>query len=381
MQKIKKWLTLFAGASLFVIGLFIARPVQAESWNVLAEKNSYVGTTFLYRWLATQNIRYHKFYQENKIKYRHGKPEGVVIHETNDPGATAAQEALYFNRDWNKMYAYVHAFVDHKMVIQMMTPDYGVWGAGPMANDRFVQVELCEESTRANFARSINNDAIYAAHILHRYALKPVNAIHDGKGTVWSHLAVSKFLGGTNHGDPDGYFAKWGYSMDDFFRLIVHYYDLQESKPIKQENKEQAGKSQEQTKADPNGHITQAPKVKLGANLLKHDAYVYSLKGKRGKTVMRAGTVVNLRKKVTVKGRDFYQIGKNALIVAANIVGRLRKLTRNAYLYDTAGLSTGSSRLLKGAYVRTYGGMVKIMGVSYYSIGVNRFIKAEALQK
>ena len=168
-------------------GINITNRTASAAMNDLAKQNKYVGVTYLYKMLAVNNIKYNKFYTENKIVYRnHGEPEGIVIHETADPGATAANEAIYFNREWNKMYAYVHAFVDHKQVIQMMTPNYGVWGAGPMANDRFVQVELCEENNRNDFAKSINNDAIWSAQILHRYHLKPTNATDNGKGTVRS---------------------------------------------------------------------------------------------------------------------------------------------------------------------------------------------------
>ena len=76
--------------------------------NNLAKKNSYVGVTYLYQWLQAQGIQYNPFYSEdNKIEYRNGKPEGVVIHETATPGASAFDEAIYFNREWMNMYAYV----------------------------------------------------------------------------------------------------------------------------------------------------------------------------------------------------------------------------------------------------------------------------------
>lgn len=345
---------------------FSGQEVQATDWNALAKQYKYVGTTFLYQWLKTQNIRYNKFYEENPIKYRNGKPEGIVIHETSDPGATAADEAIYFNRDWDKMYAYVHAFVDAKMVIQMMTPDYGVWGAGPMANDRFVQVELCEESDRSDFAKSINNDAIYAARILHRYHLTPVNATHDGKGTVWSHLAVSRFLGGTDHGDPDGYFAKWGYSMDSFFDLIKYYYDLQ------------GGETKQAVNPDHN--ITQAPKVRPGQSILMHDAYIYDGKGKRSKTLKQAGTGVDIKTSKIINKHKFYQIGKNRFILASNLDGRLRLLKHNSYIYDTVGLKTGATKLLRGNQVKTYGSQVNIQGTKYYALSATTFIKANSFK-
>ncbi|MCF1783343.1 SLAP domain-containing protein [Lactobacillus mulieris] len=156
--------------------------------------------------------------------YRYGKPEGIVIHETATPGATAANEATYFRREWSNMYSYVHAFVDKSGVIQIHPTNRGVWGAGAIANPRFIQVELCEESTTDGFARSVNNDAIYVASLLKQYGLTPSLADGTGSGTIWSHNAVSQYLGGTDHTDPIGYFNKWGYSMSQFFDLVKHYY-------------------------------------------------------------------------------------------------------------------------------------------------------------
>lgn len=149
-----------------------------------------------------------------------GKPEGVVVHETATPGATARNEVTYFNREWSTMYSYVHAFVDNNEIINIHNTDYGVWGAGPTANSKYIQIELCEVSTTDQFARSISNDAYYIASKLIQYNL-PFTA----GTTVLSHHDVSLRYGDTNHTDPDGYFAKWGYSMDQFYELIGTYYN------------------------------------------------------------------------------------------------------------------------------------------------------------
>lgn len=352
------------------------KQTEAASMNSIAKQYSYVGTTYLYKMLATENIRYNKFYTQNKIVYRnHGKPEGIVIHETADPGATAHDEAVYFNREWNKMYSYVHAFADHKQVIQMMTPNYGAWGAGPMANDRFVQIELCEETNRNNFAKSINNDAIWSARILHRFNLKPTNATHNGQGTVWSHAAVSKFLGGTNHGDPVGYFNKWGYSMDDFFDLIKYYYDLQEG----QTKKTTTAKKVSVKKTSPASNIVKIPQAKTGEKILMHDAYLYTSKAKRvkGKALQKAGIAVKVSGSKTIKNKKYYCVGKNQYINASNIDGTMRTLKHNSYIYDTVGISDGKTKLMKNSQIRTYGGQIKIDGIRYYAISPTQFVKAQ----
>ncbi|WP_129045454.1 peptidoglycan recognition protein family protein [Companilactobacillus metriopterae] len=149
-----------------------------------------------------------------------GKPEGVVIHETATPGATARNEATYFNREWMNISTYVHAFVDDKETLNIHNTDYGVWGAGPTANARYIQIELCEVSTTDAFARSVANDAYYTASKLVQYGLPFTPGT-----TVMSHNDVSKNFGDTDHTDPVGYFSKWGYSMDQFYDLVGTYYN------------------------------------------------------------------------------------------------------------------------------------------------------------
>lgn len=362
-MRLKKLLTAVFGICLAVGSISFSGKVQAADINSTAKQFSYGGTTYLYKMLKTEGIKYNKFYTDNIIKYKNnGKPDGIVIHETATPGASAHDEAIYFNREWMNMYAYVHAFVDKDGVIQMMTPDYGAWGAGPMANNRFVQIELCEETSRSDFAKSVNNDAIYAAKILHRYDLTPTNATHTGKGTVWSHLAVSKFLGGTDHGDPDGYFATWGYSMDQFFELVKYYYDLQ------------AGNATaKKTATASSTATTQAPAT---AKTLMHDAYVYTEKGKRTKELKKAGVTVTVSGEKEINGKKYLQIGKDDYVVASNVEGTDRELKSNAYIYDTVGVRVGDAKLLKGNSVKTYGSKVTIQGIKYYAISATQFVKA-----
>ncbi len=168
------------------------------------------------------SIQYEQGTFNNWFGYENGvgKPEGVVVHETATPGATARNEVTYFNREWSNMYSYVHAFVDNNEIINIHSTDYGVWGAGPTANAKYVQVELCEVSSTDQFARSISNDAYYIAKKLIQY-----NLPFTPGTTVLSHNDVSQRYGDTNHTDPVGYFASWGYSMDQFYELIGNYYN------------------------------------------------------------------------------------------------------------------------------------------------------------
>lgn len=383
-MKLKKLITTaVAACSLAAVvpfaGATQTHEAKATTINSMAKQDSYSGVTYLYKMLQTEGIKYNKFYGNgNTIHYRNGKPEGIVIHETATPNATAHNEAIYFNREWMNMYAYVHAFVDHSSVIQMMTPNYGVWGAGPVANNRFIQVELCEENNRTNFAKGVNNDAIYAAKMLHRYNLKPTNATHTGKGTVWSHHAVSRFLGGTDHTDPDGYFAKWGYSMDQFVPLIQYYYDLQAGSTDKTpKDPSTPATSNTNPNADTDNSTSSSSQAPVGSKkTLMHEAYVYDENGKRTNAAMKpAGTKVTVAGEKTITGIKYLQIGKNQYVVAGNINGSNRKLTHNAYIYDTVGIRVGSSKLYRGNYRRTYGARVTINGKKYYHISPSQFVK------
>lgn len=154
-----------------------------------------------------------------------GQPEGIVIHETANPNSTIDNEIAYMQREWPNMYSYVHAFVDHSRIINIHSTDYGVWGAGPAANARFIQIELVRAHSLDEFARSVNNDAYYTAYLLKQYNLPVTLADNTGAGTVWSHNAVSNYLGGTDHTDPVGYFAQWGYDMNQFFALVQRKYN------------------------------------------------------------------------------------------------------------------------------------------------------------
>lgn len=391
----KKIIAVLALATGLIVGSVetMVRPntVKADKINDLAKQNTYSGLTYLYKMLQQEGIPYNCFYADNPLYYRKGKPEGVVIHETATPNASAHDEAIYFNREWMNMYSYVHAFVDHNGVIQMMTPNYGVWGAGPNANNRFFQVELCQENNINDFAKSINNDAIYVAQIMHRYNITPTNAVHDGNGTVWSHSAVSKFLGGTDHGDPDGYFAKWGYSMDSFFDLIKYYYDQLDNidantgtgssnsgagnAPSDNGNNNTGQTPNDNNDTDNNSTDKVLPKP-VGTKILLHDALIYDGNGRATtEPLKKAGVKLTIYGDKIIKGRKFLQIDLNKYVVASNVEGSLRHLTHNAFVYDSNGYRVKVGKLLRGIDLRTYGGAVKIQSSKYYPIGLNQFVK------
>lgn len=163
-------------------------------------------------------------------KYTTGKPDGVVVHETGNPNSTIYGEIAYMKKNYQN--AFVHSYVDASRVINIANTDYLAWGCGFPGNGRFLQFEQVEVHSKAAFAMEVNNAANYTAELLHQYNLPLNNAVNDGRGTVWSHKAVAHYLGGSDHVDPDGYYAKSGqtyfgqaYTMNDFYALVKHYYE------------------------------------------------------------------------------------------------------------------------------------------------------------
>lgn len=185
---------------------------------------------------AIQNKRYllqqvlDKENQTMPYKTDSKKPNGIVIHATaGGPNDKINNEINYMINNWGN--AFVHSFVDYQSIIELHDPAYSAWGAGRFANALMAHVELTETNTYDKFARSVNNQAYYAAAVLRTFDLKPDNAEYDGIGTIWFHSTVTLFLGGTNHSDPSGYFAKFGYSQSQFYDLVVRHYN-QMSDPI-----------------------------------------------------------------------------------------------------------------------------------------------------
>ncbi|UXR81040.1 GW dipeptide domain-containing protein [Staphylococcus sp. IVB6218] len=151
-----------------------------------------------------------------------GKPEGIVIHDTANDSSTIDGEIAYMKRNANS--AFVHGFVDGNRIVETQPTDYLAYGAGYAANQRFIHMELVHVHDYDSFARQMNNMADYVATNLQYYGLTPNSAEEDGRGTVWTHLAVTRHLGGTDHVDPHGYLHAHGYSYNELYDLIQEKY-------------------------------------------------------------------------------------------------------------------------------------------------------------
>ncbi|QBO37440.1 hypothetical protein EQG49_03025 [Periweissella cryptocerci] len=169
-------------------------------------------------------------FPKNKYTTSNAKPNGVVVHETANPTSTITGEISYMKAHYTN--AFVHSFVDDNNIINVANTNYLAWGSGYYGNQRFVQFEEVRVHSKDAFAKEINNAAYYTAYLLKEYGLKPSLATSSKTGTVWSHHNVSDWLGGTDHTDPDGYWATsaktWfntTYTMKDFLPIVQAYYN------------------------------------------------------------------------------------------------------------------------------------------------------------
>ncbi|GAB4073154.1 autolysin Ami [Barrientosiimonas marina] len=192
---------------------------ESKSGNVSAF-STYPDVNDYIRDMDPASVKYEHNLDFPRFNYRHGKGavEGVVAHETANDNTTIRNEIDYMSRNYNS--AFVHAFVNDQQTIEIHPTDRAAWGAGRFANERFVHVELVRADTFDAFAKSINNYSDYIASILYKYNTGVDSAVSDGEGSLWSHRAVSDYLGGTTHTDPHAYFDKWGYDWNEFVALV-----------------------------------------------------------------------------------------------------------------------------------------------------------------
>lgn len=151
-----------------------------------------------------------------------GQYQGVVFHYTDNPGDNARVEAEYVKSNWEN--AFVHEFIDANEIIQIADPDYKAWGAGQHANDKFIHLELCDARTQTEFDISYKKIVRRTAEYLYINRLGVSPAQPDGTGTLWAHIDVTRYLGGTDHVDPIAYLAKWGKTWADVIEDVTREY-------------------------------------------------------------------------------------------------------------------------------------------------------------
>src|SRR5699024_7266373 len=273
-----------------------------------------------------------------KFNYRFNRPEGVVAHETANNNSTIRGEINYMTRNYNN--AFVHAFVDGRNVIEIHPTRYGAWGAGYYGNQRFIHVELVRVNNFDEFARSINNYAEYIASLLYQYNLGVTSAEASGSGTLWSHKAVSRHLGGTTHVDPHGYFAKYGYNWTEFTKLVKMKYNSI--------SVTQTGNAVKESKTSRLGHIR------------NQNVNIYSkptaTKGTKAGTA-KINKVYYIKKQAKFKNQLFYLISTSPS-ATKNTLGWVKSQDMSTHVHK--GIDKKSKQfVVKGtgkAYTKAWGG-------------------------
>lgn len=222
------WGSLFIASSVLTAQAVNQQPVDVMAARVTTGQlhvkssiNTYIAQQGFQTPVITEEL--HKF-EMFPYKTSDGLPNGIVFHQTDDKNSFRAREGADYEINYGWQTAFVHTFIDDKTILNIHDTDYGCWGAGPKANARFVQFELVTARDRAGFAKSINNAAWYTAYLAKYYGIPLTLARYNyGLGGIWTHADVSKFLGGTDHTDPDAYLAKWHYTLNEFLDLVKIY--------------------------------------------------------------------------------------------------------------------------------------------------------------
>ena len=147
---------------------------------------------------------------ESIVSNGHGplSPSYVVIHETANPGATAANHRDYWARD--DTYA-VHYVADWDECIHCVPEDRLCWQVGN-GNDYVVGIELCHATNQADFEAVWRIGAEWAAWQLSKRGW--------GVDRLLSHYDCTQRWGGSDHTDPLGYFEEFGRSWAEFVQAV-----------------------------------------------------------------------------------------------------------------------------------------------------------------
>ncbi|MDP4146597.1 MAG: N-acetylmuramoyl-L-alanine amidase [Bacillota bacterium] len=146
-------------------------------------------------------------------------PVGLVIHDTDNEGATAQNNRDYFNRVY--VAASAHYFVDWNTDIQTIPENEVAWHAGPSANHRYLSLEMCMPYGHdiSKFNAMYQNTVELAADICKRHNWNASNIV--------SHYWCSMTFHETDHEDPIAFLKEYGKSWDMLINDIQKTIDRQ----------------------------------------------------------------------------------------------------------------------------------------------------------
>jgi len=176
------------------------------------------------------NLRKQLFTQSDCYKAnRQITVKGIMVHDTAagnpslkryvgpDDGQLGKNQ---YSNDWNRpgINKCVHAFIGklangNIATYQTLPWNWRGWHAGGAANDTHIGFEICDDGyTNAAYFAAVYMEAVeLCAYLCKEYHLNPT-----ANGVIIGHYEGYQRGIASNHGDPKGWFAKFGKSMDTF---------------------------------------------------------------------------------------------------------------------------------------------------------------------
>ena len=153
--------------------------------------------------------------REDIVAWGHGYNDAqyLVIHETANPGASAYNHTLYWSNNPDYAVHYVME-LDGSVVYNTVPDDRLAWHVGN-GNYQTVGIELAHAISQEQF------DSQWAEAV--KWAGDYLNSRGWGIDRLLSHNECRWIWGGTDHTDPDGYFAEFGRSWDEFQDAVSDY--------------------------------------------------------------------------------------------------------------------------------------------------------------
>lgn len=137
----------------------------------------------------------------------------LVVHETANPGASAYNHMLLYSRGYDYAVQYVME-LDGSTVYHCMNDDRKAWAIGN-GNSHAVNIELAHATNQADFNKQWNEAVKWCGDYLHSRGWDVSHMI--------SHNEARLKWGGTDHTDPDSYFATYGKSWAQFKAAVASY--------------------------------------------------------------------------------------------------------------------------------------------------------------
>ena len=153
--------------------------------------------------------------REDIVAWGHGYNDAqyLVIHETANPGASAYNHTLYWGNNPDYAVHYVME-LDGSVVYNTVPDDRLCWHVGN-GNYQTVGIELAHAISQEQF------DNQWAEAV--KWAGDYLSSRGWGIDRLLSHSECRWIWGGTDHTDPDGYFAEFGRSWSEFENAVADY--------------------------------------------------------------------------------------------------------------------------------------------------------------